>query len=55
MRERTEGIVHGVGIGENFGHVRLQNNNICAALIAPEVFAAHAARKIVFRPQAVIG
>ncbi len=53
--ERTERIIHGIGIGENFGHVRLQHHHVRAAPVAPEILAAHAARKVVFRPQTVIG
>ena len=55
VRKRAKRIVYGLGIGENFCHVRLQDHHVRAALVAPEVFAAHAARKIVFRPQAVAG
>ena len=53
--ERTEGIIHGTGVGKNFGHIRLQNHHVRAALVAPGVFATDAAGEIVFRPQAVAG
>ena len=53
--ERAKRVVHGIGVGEDFGHVRLQHHHVCAALEAAEILAAHALRKIIFRPQAVIG
>ena len=53
--ESAERIIHGTGVGENFGHIRLQHHHVRAALVAPGVFATDAAGEIVFRPQAVAG
>lgn len=55
MGERPKRIIHGIGIGENFGHVRLQHHHVRAALEAAEILAALATREIIFRPQAVTG
>ena len=54
-RQCAQRVVHGFGVGKKLGHVRLQHHHVRAALVAPEMFAAHAGGKIIFRLHLFIG
>src|SRR5438067_1667569 len=40
--------VHGFGVGENLGNIRLQDNDVCSLRVTARVFSALTLREIVF-------